>query len=486
MSTDISSILKSLQIGPTSPGAFGRGFTGGSGGVLESRSPIDRALLGTVRTATVAEYEQVVAGAEATFKAWRLVPAPERGQVVRRIGETLRDHKQALGALVSWEVGKILAEGEGEIQEAIDIADFAVGLSRQLYGKSMHSERRAHRMYEQWHPLGPVGVITAFNFPAAVWAWNAMLAAVCGDVVIWKPSELSPLVAVAMHQLCARVAEELGHPGVFNLVIGDGPALGERLAADRRVPLISATGSCRMGRSVATVVANRLGRSILELGGNNAVVVLKDADLGMAVRSTLFGAVGTAGQRCTSTRRILVAREIADEFTAQLAGAYRQVRIGNPLLPGTLMGPLIHERAVEAYRGALAAATAQGGRVVCGGEVVSGLGSNLYVQPAIVQAHRGMEIVREETFAPILYIIPVQDLEEAIEANNEVPQGLSSAIFTRNMLKSAAHSVARRIPAGDVSQGRTPGSSTCAGRLIRSTGVMTCPLLRGSRLIFDL
>jgi aldehyde dehydrogenase (NAD+) len=366
------------------------------------------------------------------------VPAPERGQVVRAIGNALREHKGALGALVTAEVGKITAEGEGEIQEAIDIADFAVGLSRQLYGKTMHSERPLHRMYEQWHPLGVVGCITAFNFPAAVWAWNAMIAAVCGDVVVWKPSELAPLTAVAMHTICDRIATEAGFPGLFSLVMSAGSELGERLAADRRVPLVSATGSCRMGRAVGEAVARRLGRTILELGGNNAVIVLEDADLDMAVRSTVFGAVGTAGQRCTTTRRILVEASVAERFTERLCAAYRQVTIGDPRQSGTLMGPLINARAVEAYTAAVRAAVAEGGTVVCGGKLVAGLPSPLYVEPTIIKARADMPIVREETFAPILYVVPIADVAEGVAMNNGVPQGLSSAIFTRDLRRAEA------------------------------------------------
>lgn len=428
-----------LGLGELVPGAYGRRFVSAQAGrTFESRSPIDGALLGTVVAATPEDYERVMTGALEAFAEWRRVPAPERGQVVRVIGNALRDNKRALGALVTAEVGKISAEGEGEIQEAIDIADFAVGLSRQLYGKTMHSERPLHRMYEQWHPLGIVGCITAFNFPAAVWAWNAMIAAVCGDVVVWKPSELAPLTAVAMHSICDRIATEAGFPGLFNLVMSGGPELGERLAADRRVPLVSATGSCRMGRAVGEVVARRLGRTILELGGNNAVVVLADADLDMAVRSTVFGAVGTAGQRCTTTRRIFVEESIATPFTERLAAAYRQVTIGDPRRAGTLMGPLIHGRAVEAYSAAVAAAVAQGGTVVYGGRVVSGQPTPFYVEPTIVRARGDMPIVCEETFAPIVYVISVKDVDEAIALNNAVPQGLSSAIFTRDIRRAEA------------------------------------------------
>ena len=429
----IAKIAGELELGRLNPGALGAGIVAGSGAQLLSRSPIDEQELGAISCATDVEYDQLIAAATTAARAWRNVPAPVRGSIVREIGEEFRSKKTALGTLVSLETGKILAEGLGEIQEAIDIAEFAVGLSRQLYGLSMHSERPQHRMYEQWHPLGVVGVITAFNFPAAVWAWNAMIAAVCGDVIVWKPSELAPLTAIAMHKIAARVAEKHGHPGVFGLAIGDGAALGQKMAADTRIPLISATGSTRMGRSVGEVVAKRFGKSLLELGGNNAVIVLDDADLKLCIPSTLFGSVGTAGQRCTTTRRILVQRGIHSEFTTKLVDAYKQVRIGDPLAPSTLMGPLISNQAVQSYSEALHQAQEQGGKILYGGRVLSNMPSNRYVEPTIVQATRGMTVVREETFAPILYIIPVDNLDEAIEANNEVPQGLSSAIFTRSI-----------------------------------------------------
>jgi aldehyde dehydrogenase (NAD+) len=414
-------------------GAWGASRLLAGGSALQVYSPITNEELGSVICADTAAYERVVDDAQTVFKEWRTVPAPERGALVREIAEALRDSKQQLGRLVSAEVGKILSEGEGEIQEAIDIADFAVGLSRQLYGKTMHSERRQHRMYEQWHPLGIVGVITAFNFPAAVWAWNAMIAAVCGDVIIWKPSELAPLTALAINGIAREVARRRGFEGIFSLLIGDGPELGRRLAADRRIPCISATGSCAMGRSVAEVVGARLGRSILELGGNNAVIVLGDADMELVTRGVLFGAVGTAGQRCTTIRRALVQESVYEEFLARMSAAYKQVRIGDPLAPGTLMGPLINARAVQSYRAALERIPGEGGTVVYGGGVVSGMPSELYVEPTIVRAHHNMALTREETFAPILYVIPIRDVEHAIELNNDVPQGLSSAIFTRNL-----------------------------------------------------
>ncbi|MBN8549135.1 MAG: aldehyde dehydrogenase family protein [Deltaproteobacteria bacterium] len=425
-------ILRSLGLSDTNPGAFGI-EAASSGPLLKSFSPIDNSVIASVTTATAADYERVLRDTQNAFTAWRKVPAPERGQVVREIAVALREHKAALGKLVSIETGKILSEGEGEIQEAIDIADFAVGLSRQLYGLSMHSERPLHHMMEQWHPLGVVGVITAFNFPAAVWAWNSMLAAVCGDTVLWKPSEYAPITAIAMNSICARIAEQRGHAGIFGLVVGDGPELGKQIAADARIPLVSATGSTRMGRAVAETVGRRLGKTILELGGNNAVIVLQDADLDLVVRSTAFGAVGTAGQRCTTTRRVLIEKPLEAEFLQRMLKAYRSVKIGNPLESGVLMGPLINKTAVENYKKAIELAKQQGGEILCGGEVCSGMQSDLYVTPTIIKAHAKMEIVREETFAPILYVIGVKDYDEAIELHNSVPQGLSSAIFTRGM-----------------------------------------------------
>lgn len=430
----MSDILTSLGLERTVSGAFGRSAIQIDSGVtLVSTSPIDGRELGSVVCADEAAYERVVAEAHEVFLEWRKVPAPERGNLVRKIGNALRDSKHALGALVSAEMGKILAEGEGEIQEAIDIADFAVGLSRQLYGKTMHSERRNHRMYEQWHPLGVIGVITAFNFPAAVWAWNSMIAAVCGDTVVWKPSELTPLTAVAINSICRNVAKEVGFEGIFSLVVGNGPTLGKRIAADKRIPCVSATGSCRMGREVAKTVGERLGKCILELGGNNAVTIMDDADMSIVMPGVLFGAVGTAGQRCTTIRRAIVHEKIYDKFVSQMTGAYKQIRIGNPLEKGILMGPLVSQAAVDAYTSAIARVPKEGGEILYGGKVVSGLPSSLYVEPTIVKAHAGMDLVREETFAPIMYVIPFKSLEEAIALNNGVPQGLSSAIFTRDV-----------------------------------------------------
>ncbi|MCC6677153.1 MAG: aldehyde dehydrogenase family protein [Phycisphaerales bacterium] len=405
-------------------------------GWVVPRSPTSLAPIAAVRLDDAASYETTITQATETFRRWREVPAPVRGQVVRAIGEEFRIHKEALGELVSLEVGKIRAEGLGEIQEAIDIADFAVGLSRQLYGMTMPSERGMHRLYEQWLPLGPVGVITAFNFPAAVWAWNAMLAAVCGDVLIWKPSLLAPLTAIACNAIAERVASRMGHPGVFRLVIGNDAEVGERLVADRRVPLISATGSCRMGRRVGQVVAQRLGRTLLELGGNNAVIVHEDADLDLALKSVVFAAVGTAGQRCTSTRRLILHESIADRFLERLVAAYRSIRIGDPLAEGTLVGPLISAAAVEGYDRAVKAASEQGGKVLTGGKRLSPGGlTGYFVEPTVIRAPKGnrLPIAHEETFAPILHAFTYRDLDEAIAMNNEVDQGLSSAIFSLNM-----------------------------------------------------
>jgi aldehyde dehydrogenase (NAD+) len=435
----MNDVLSKLGILAENPGAFGAAAINDSAAsLLASFSPIDEKELARVQVASEASYERVLSELQAAFIKWRKVPAPQRGLLVRDIAEALRKRKNELGRLVTLECGKILPEGEGEIQEAIDIADFAVGLSRQLYGLTMHSERPLHRMYEQWHPLGIIGVVTAFNFPAAVWAWNSLLAVVCGNTVLWKPSEHTPLVAIAMHQICAEVAAAHGHAGIFGLVVGDGPVLGKKIAADVRVPLVSATGSCQMGKSVAEVVGRRLGRTLLELGGNNAIVVLRDANMELVVRSTLFGAVGTAGQRCTSTRRVLIDKSIEQDFINRMTKAYSSIRIGNPLDSGVLMGPLINTRAVESYHKALEAARAQGAEIICGGKSKVGMLSSLYVEPAIVRARNDMPIVQEETFAPILYVIPVDGVEDAIRQNNGVKQGLSSAIFTRNLQDAEA------------------------------------------------
>jgi aldehyde dehydrogenase (NAD+) len=387
--------------------------------------------MGHVAKSSADDYETVVASSVETFSRWRDLPAPRRGEYVRRIADELREHKEALGALVSWEMGKIRGEGEGEVQEMIDIADFAVGLSRQLYGLTMVSERPRHRMYEQWHPLGPVGIISAFNFPVAVWSWNSFIAAVCGDTCIWKPSSEVPLSAVAVTEICRRVMDGSGFEGVFNLVVGSGSEVGEALINDRRIPLVSATGSNTMGERVAVAVAKRFGRSILELGGNNAVIVMDDADLDLAERAVLFAAAGTAGQRCTTLRRLIAHKDISDEMVSRLVKAYEQVPIGDPLEAGVLIGPLINQAAVEDMMKALDAVRAQGGEIITGGNRVDRPG--FFVEPTIVRIGGDAPIVQEETFAPILYVVDVDDLEEAIAVQNGVPQGLSSAIFTESM-----------------------------------------------------
>jgi aldehyde dehydrogenase (NAD+) len=399
---------------------------------IASHNPADGSELGRVRLATAEDYEQVVQNAQRTFERWRLLPAPKRGEIVREIGNALRESKEELGKLVTLEMGKIFAEGKGEVQEMIDIADFAVGLSRQLYGLSMHSERPGHRMYEQWHPLGIVGVISAFNFPVAVWSWNALIALVCGDVVIWKPSLKTPLTAVAVQKICDRVLEKHSWQGVLNLVIGRDDVIGSLLVNDARVPLISATGSTRMGRIVATAVAQRLGRSLLELGGNNGVIVMDDADPELVVRAVLFGAVGTAGQRCTTIRRLFLQKNIAPKITERLIAAYRQVPIGDPMDPKTLMGPLIDGEAVDHMMHALDRIREQGGEVLYGGRRLPGC----FVEPAIVRAHPAMPILKEEVFAPILHLIEFERLDDAIAWHNDVPQGLSSAIFTNSVAAS--------------------------------------------------
>lgn len=390
--------------------------------------PIAKVLQATERT-----YEQVVGQATEAFKKWRMTPAPKRGLLIRDFGDALRELKEPLGELVTLEMGKIRVEGIGEVQEMIDVCDFAVGLSRQLYGLTMHSERPGHRMYEQWHPLGAIGVITAFNFPVAVWSWNAAIAAVCGDTVVWKPSSDVPLTAIAVQHVANRVMADHGQKGIFNLTIGRGNVVGERMINDKRLPLISFTGSTLMGRRVSEAVARRFGRTILELGGNNAIIVSEDTDLEMAVRTILFGAVGTAGQRCTTTRRIIMHKAIASELTERIVNAYKQVRIGNPLEDGILMGPLVTKAAVEDMMAALEKAKEQGGEVILGGNRLPELGEQ-FVDPTIVKMPAQTEIVHHETFAPILYILEYESLEEAIELHNEVPQGLSSAIFTTNLL----------------------------------------------------
>ncbi len=427
-----SEILESLAIEASNAGACGRDWITGKGSELKSFNPTTGKAIAAVRQADAATYDRVATVAYQAFLKWRMVPAPKRGELVRALGNELRAHKEALGHLVSLEMGKILSEGLGEVQEMIDMCDFAVGLSRQLYGLTMHSERPRHRMYEQWHPLGPVGVITAFNFPVAVWSWNAAVAAVCGGTVIWKPSSQTPLCAIAVQHICNRVMAAAGVEGVFNLVIGSGAEVGQRLVDDRRVPLVSFTGSTAQGRQVATGVAGRFGHSILELGGNNAIVVMDDANLDLALRAILFAAVGTAGQRCTTLRRLIVQKGVHGKLLERLVKAYRSVPIGDPLDPGTLMGPLVNESAVDDMMAALAKVREQGGEVVVGGKRLERKG--WFVEPTIVGAHEGLAIAEEETFAPILYVYEVESIEEAIALHNAVPQGLSSAVFTTNLI----------------------------------------------------
>jgi len=427
-----SDILKSLGLEATNPGACGRGWITGKGTVLESINPTTGRVIAGVRQADAAAYERVATAAHDAFLTWRMVPAPKRGELVRALGNELRVHKEALGRLVSLEMGKILSEGLGEVQEMIDMCDLAVGMSRQLFGLSMHSERPRHRMYEQWHPLGAVGVISAFNFPVAVWSWNAAIAAVCGDTVIWKPSSQTPLCGIAVQHICNRVMAAFGVEGIFNLVIGSGGEVGQRLVDDRRVPLVSFTGSTLQGRKVATSVAGRFGHSILELGGNNAIIIMDDANLDLALRAILFAAVGTAGQRCTTLRRLIVQKGAHKKLVERLVKAYRSVTIGDPLDPGTLMGPLVNDTAVKDMMAALVKVREQGGDIVTGGNRVDRPG--FFVEPTIVKAHQALAIAEEETFAPILYVYEVESLEEAIAIHNAVPQGLSSAIFTTSLL----------------------------------------------------
>lgn len=404
------------------------GFLETSGQTIQICSPINDEPIAKVRLATVDEYEVVVKEAQRAFKEWRMLPAPKRGEIIREVGDALRAHKEDLGALITLEVGKVVSEGLGEVQEAVDMADLAVGMSRQLYGLTMHSERPLHRMYEQWHPLGVVGIITAFNFPHAVWAWNAMVAAVAGDTMIWKPSIKASLTAIATHKVCDAVMQKHGWGGVFNLIIGDDADVGQALVNDRRIPLISATGSCRMGRVVGEAVAKRLGRCLLELGGNNAIIVHKDADLELALRGVAFAACGTAGQRCTTTRRLFLHEDIVDSFLPRLVQAFESIPIGDPREEGNLIGPLIDAQAVELYEQAIATIREQGGEILTGGEVLDGPGN--YVRPTIVRVRGDLPIAREETFAPILYVFTYSDVEEAIAAQNDVAQGLSSAVFT--------------------------------------------------------
>ena len=433
----MNEILNKLGVKELNYGAcFGAGDWSNTedAGILESYNPANGELLGKVFQCSENDYDRIIEESKVAFEEWRMVPAPIRGELVRKMGNALRENKDLLGSLVALEMGKIKAEGDGEVQEMIDIADFAVGLSRQLYGLTMHSERPLHRMYEQYHPLGIVGVISAFNFPVAVWAWNAFLAAVCGDVTVWKPSSKAPLCGIAIQNICNDVLEENGYKGIFSLIIGRGATIGERLINDKNVPLISATGSTRMGKRIGGVVGERLGKTILELGGNNAIIVDETANMEMVIPAIAFGAVGTAGQRCTSTRRIIVQKSIANDLIEKLKNAYKQVRIGNPLDENTLMGPLIDQNAINDLLNAIEKAKSEGGEVIYGGKAIEGDG--FYVEPTIIKAKNEFNIVQEETFAPILYIIEYDTLEDAIALHNGVPQGLSSAMFTTNVLTS--------------------------------------------------
>ncbi|XOV92037.1 MAG: aldehyde dehydrogenase family protein [Bacteroidota bacterium] len=439
MSINSQEILKNLQIESRNQGvASGSLWLTALGDVMESASPVDGGNIASVVTASSEDYDLVVINAQKAFKKWRMIPAPKRGEIVRQIGMALREHKDDLGRLVSYEMGKSLQEGLGEVQEMIDICDFAVGLSRQLYGLSMHSERPGHRMYEQWHPLGIVGIISAFNFPVAVWAWNAALAWVCGDVTIWKPSEKVPLTAIACQKIIQKVfrSNEIDY-AVSSLVIGDA-LVGKWLAEDTRVPLISATGSTRMGKQVGQTVGARLGKTILELGGNNAIIISQHADLNIVIPGVVFGSVGTAGQRCTSTRRLIIHESIFEEVKNKLVKAYGQLKIGDPLDSSIHVGPLIDQAAVKMYEDAIKRIKEEGGKAVVDGEVLSGKGfeSRCYVKPAIFEVENHFEVVQNETFAPILYLIKYTSIEEAIQKQNAVPQGLSSAMMSNNLRES--------------------------------------------------
>jgi len=436
MSTTLAA-LRDLGIQAVNAGgSTGKGWWSShpDGPLLQSMNPATDQILASVHPCSADDYQRIVEESLAAFLTWRTVPAPKRGELVRLIGQALREKKDHLGMLVSLEVGKIKAEGDGEVQEMIDMADFAVGQSRMLYGATLQSERPHHRMFEQWHPLGPVGVITAFNFPVAVWAWNAFLAAIAGDTVIWKPSPKAPLCAIAIQQICNQVMEQQGYPGIFALFVTDQPALAESMVQDVRLPLISFSGSVPVGRRVSSIVGQRLGRALLELGGNNAIIVDGTADLDLAVRAILFGAVGTAGQRCTTTRRLFVQESRYEELTSKLVKAYAHIRIGNPLEPGVLMGPLIDHAAIESYRAAIEDIKKEGGEILYGGQVLHRPGH--FVEPTIVRAQNHWPVVQRETFAPILFVMTFRNLDEAIRQQNDVPQGLSSALFTTRLQHS--------------------------------------------------
>ncbi len=437
---DIRPALERLGINAMNNGASdGLDWFETNGEELRSFASCDGRHIASVRQATWDDYENIMEKAQKAFEYWRMIPAPRRGEIVRQMGDAFRRHKDDIGRLVSYEMGKIYQEGLGEVQEMIDIADFSLGISRQLYGFTMHSERPRHRMYEQYHPLGVVGVITAFNFPLAVWAWNAMIALVTGNVVVWKPSSKVPLCAVAIHNIIRVVLVENKLPaGVVNLVIGSSRHIGDNFLADRRLPLISCTGSVAVGRRVARIVGERLGKSLLELGGNNAIIISNRANLDLALRATVFGAVGTAGQRCTTTRRLIIHEDIYDTFVERLIAAYNQVKIGCPLDPEVLMGPLIDRGAVQAYLHALEQLKKEGGRILYGGKVLEGAGyeSGCYVEPVLAEAENHYHIVQDETFAPILYLMKYRSINEAIALNNGVPQGLSSSIFSTDIMET--------------------------------------------------
>jgi aldehyde dehydrogenase (NAD+) len=434
----MQSVFEKLGLADDNAGVFSGEWLG-SGAKIDKISPIDGQRLASVRTATDTEYEETIVRAQRAFLKWRITPGPVRGETVRRLGNALRDLKHELGQLVTLESGKIVAEGEGEVQEMIDICDLAVGQSRMLYGLTIQSERSFHRLMEQWHPLGVVAVISAFNFPVAVWSWNAALAAVCGDATIWKPSEKTPLTAIAVTRIAERVCRETGaDPAIFSLLVGDGPSFGQKIAADRRIPLVSATGSTRMGFDVARTVHGRLGKTIMELGGNNALVVTPSANIDMATQSIFFGAVGTAGQRCTSTRRVIVHESIAGAVCEKLLAAYKTVRIGNPLDRKTLMGPLIDKTAVDLVRHSIQRLKDEGGEILYGGERLEGpqYPGGCYMTPCLARARSDLEIVQHETFGPLLYLMTYRDFEQAIAIQNDVSQGLTSAIFTTDMLEA--------------------------------------------------
>jgi len=513
MQTDIKSVLRNLGITGTNP-AYSTGSTwGGTGssGTMDSFSPADGSKIASVQLADLNDYEQVIARAHTAFSFWRGIPAPKRGDIIRQLGDALRVHKQDLGTLVSYEMGKSLQEGLGEVQEMIDICDFAVGLSRQLYGLTMHSERPHHRMYEQWHPLGITAIISAFNFPVAVWSWNAALALVCGNVCVWKPSSKTALCAIACQQILATVLKNNDMPeGISSLLISE-ELIGDQISHDQRIPLVSFTGSTRVGRIVSAAVASRFGKSILELGGNNAIIISKDADLEMSVIGAVFGAVGTAGQRCTSTRRLIIQEDVYEDFKNKLVKAYGQLRIGDPLDQHNHVGPLIDQHAVDLYTKAIEKGKAEGANFVVEGGVLAGEGytSGCYVKPCVAEVQNHFQIVQEETFAPILYLIKYTTLEEAIRLQNDVPQGLSSAIMTLNLREAELFLSAAGSDCGianvnigtsgaeiggafggekETGGGRESGSDAWKGYMRRQTNTInyadTLPLAQGIR--FDL